>query len=95
MTDDEIRNYLKPKHNWIGWISGAIAIVTTTYSVAAHFANAPTRSEFEESRNASVQIRLDQATMKGTQERQGIDIGEIKTDVKALRESIEQRKRPR
>jgi hypothetical protein len=93
MTDDEIRNYLRPRHNWIGWIGGIAGALGTLYAAVSHFANAPTRNEFEQTRSDVVQIRLDQAVAKSQSERTAEDMAEVKVDLKALRESLEQKKR--
>jgi hypothetical protein len=91
MTDDEIRNYLRPKHNWLGIIGSVAGACAVAWSVAVHFANAPSREEFTQSSNRQVQTQLDMAVMKGTQERQASDLADIKVDIRALRDSMDKK----
>jgi len=93
MTDDEIRQILRPRHNWLGWIGGIATALAVAIGGISYLSRLATRDELQRTRDDVVQVRLDQAVMKGDTQAAARDIATISSDLKALRESLERKHR--
>ena len=76
MTDDELRNYLKPKHHWGTTITLAIGIGAAVWAVTSWLNSRADNTDVKALRNDTFQQRLDLETVKG--------------DVKAINVRIDQ-----
>lgn len=75
MTDDEVRAFLKPKHDWIKVVSVALAAAGIAWSFAKWAAQSPTPERVEKIQNDVFQVRL--------------DVSSIQSDVRSMQHTIE------
>jgi hypothetical protein len=72
VTDDEIKAViaeLKPRTNWIGFITGAFAIASGIWAATQYFGDIPKRPEFKAVTDDVVRIRIELPVMNAKIER--------------------------
>ena len=96
MTDDETKAlaaYLRPRPHWIGWIGGIATAAGLVVGMITYLSRLATRDELQRTRDDVVQVRLDQAVMKGDIAGAARDTAEIKSNLSDLVKSLERKHR--
>lgn len=65
MTDEDLKNYLKPRTHYGAIVTTALAVAGAVWGVTQYLGDIPKRPEFNETAKNVTQLRLDQETMKG------------------------------
>lgn len=93
MTDDEIRRYLKPKHNWLGIIGGLAGVAGTTWGASAWLHSRASTEDVKTLTNNSFRQQLDMEVFKGEFKAMNIRLERIEKAVDAQKSDNEKRRR--
>ncbi len=66
MTDDEIKLYLRPRHNWVAIGGFVVAMLGSAAALGKWIFQAPTREDYSGLENRTKGVELDHAVLKAT-----------------------------
>ncbi len=88
MTDDELRAYLKPRHNWVAIGGFALALLGSAAALARWAFTAPTRDDYELLRNTVTNVSQDHAVLKAGVEGMRNDLADVKMSTKEINQQL-------
>ena len=95
MTDEQIRDLLKPRHNWTAIVGTAIAVGGAVWAIVARLATTPTGEQFEKSNNRQWETQIKVDRIEGKVDRVSNDLGDLKGTVNEIRVTLQKGNRGR
>ena len=93
MTDEEIRRYLKPRHNWLGIVASLVGVAGGAWAASEWMHNRAGADDVKALTNNSFQQRLDMEVFKGEMKSINIRLERIEKAVDAQKSDNENRRR--
>ncbi len=90
MTDDEIRQHLKPHTNWLAVGGFAITLLGAAAAMGKWVFTAPTREDYESVRNKVTNVEQDHAVLKAGVEGMRSDLADVKQATKDINTTLMQ-----
>ena len=91
MTDDEIKLYLRPRHNWVAICAFALALLGSAAAAARWAFTAPTREDYDGLSNRTRTVETDHAVLKaGVEGMCGTTFADVKASTKDINATLMQ-----
>lgn len=90
LTDEELRAYLKPRHNWIAIGGFTLALLASAAALARWAFTAPTRDDYSGIDLRTKAIEVDHAVLKANVDGMRNDLGDVKMTTKTINETLMQ-----
>lgn len=90
MTDDEIKLYLRPRHNWVAICAFALALLGSAAAAARWAFTAPTREDYDGLSNRTRTVETDHAVLKAGVEGMRNDLADVKASTKDINATLMQ-----
>lgn len=90
LSASEIRQLLKPKHNWFAIIGTIVAVLTAAAALARWAFTAPTQTDFQSHDSRIRTVETDHAVLKANVDGMRNDFGDLKGDVREIKIDIRQ-----
>lgn len=88
MTDDELRSYLKPKHNWLGVIGAVIGVLGAAAGIGKWVFTAPTAENYEKVSSKVEAVVIDHVILKANVDGLRNDVADVRNVQRAELDKI-------
>ena len=88
MTDDELRAYLKPKHNWVAIGGFVVAVLGAATGLARWAFTAPSREDYSSLEIRTKAVEMDHAVLKANVDGMRNDLGDLKATTKEINQQL-------
>jgi hypothetical protein len=90
VTDDELRQYLKPRHNWLAVAAFVLTLLGSAAALGKWVFTAPTKDDYSSLENRTKAVELDHAVLKAGVEGMRSDLADVKAATKDINAQLMQ-----
>lgn len=92
MTDEQIRELLKPRHDWKAILGVVVGSAGIAWGIAKWAATTPSREEYNQTRDDIVRVRIELPTMTAKIQRVEESQSRIEKAVEQVSNKLDERK---
>lgn len=90
MTDEELRQYLKPRHNWLAVGGFAVTLLVAAAALGKWAFTAPTQEDYRGLEMRTKAVEIDHAVLKTGVEGMRNDLSDVKSMTKEMNNQLMQ-----